>query len=65
MSKVLHRSIIRKTIYGTNTTTLCGRMDNNLDDGWNVADNKNKVTCKHCLKAKETFWGKKLCKTSV
>ena len=40
-------------------------MNNHLDNGWNIADKKEEVTCKHCLKAKNTAWGKKLIKQNI
>lgn len=56
--QVIHRSIIRKIDGSTTlTTTLCGRMNNHLADGWNVGKN---VTCKHCLNAMKQEWGKAL-----
>lgn len=54
---VTHKSIIRGFQGATITTTLCGRMQSHLEDGYNVGDN---VTCKHCLKAMDTYWGKNL-----
>lgn len=66
MKKVLHHSIIRKIEHGRLTTTLCGRMNNFLNDGINVAIEKNeKVTCKHCLNAEKTPWGKEIIKQSL
>ena len=60
MNKVQHKSIVREGRFGgTLTTTLCGRMDNSSDDGWNVSD---KVTCKHCLNATKQAWGQKVIK---
>ena len=56
---VLHKSIVRDTGHGIQTITLCGRMDNSLDDGWNIAED-NEPTCKHCLNAMKTGWGKKI-----
>ena len=61
MKQVLHHSIVRDTGHGILTTTLCGRMDNYLRDGINIAINK-KVTCKHCLNAEKTAWGKEIIK---
>lgn len=63
---VKHYSLMRKNEYnGLNTTTLCGRMDNNLKDGWNVASTPKDVTCKHCLNAMQSGWGKKLMKDNL
>jgi len=64
MRQVTHKSIIRKTSYGTNTTTLCGRMDNNLEDGWNVAEGEE-FTCKHCINASKTYWGQEIIKQAI
>ena len=56
--EVTHKSIIREGKFGsTQTTTLCGRMDNSIEDGWNVGE---EATCKHCQNAMKTFWGKKI-----
>lgn len=57
---VIHKSIVREGIFGgTLTTTLCGRMNNRLKDGWNVG---GKVTCKHCLNAMKQYWGQSIIK---
>jgi len=58
---VKHKSITREG-FGKGciiTGTLCGRMDNSLEDGWNIAIDEP-ITCKHCLKALNTPWGKDL-----
>lgn len=56
--QVTHQSIVKPNVFGgRTTTTLCGRMDNHLTDGWNVG---GEVTCKHCLNASKQAWGKKL-----
>lgn len=52
MSAVLHMSRIVK--FGsdkqwTRTTTLCNRM-RSLNDGMNIADKREQVTCKLCLR---------------
>ena len=69
MKKVKHYSIIIKLDNGTILTTtlcgLCGRMDNGLADGWNIAEKIKDVSCKHCLKAMKTVWGKSLIEQSL
>ena len=62
--QVNHKSIIRKTSYGIITTTLCGRNNSrsNNDGFLNVNED---VTCKFCLKAMQTTWGKKLIEASL
>jgi len=64
MKKVLHHSIQRESHGGVLNTTLCGRMDNNLEDGWNIAEGEP-VTCKHCLNAEQTYWGKKIIEQAI
>jgi len=65
-NKVLHYSLVILNEYGGyNTTTLCGRMLNYEDDGYNVADKKEQVSCKHCLKDMETYLGKTLMEKSI
>ncbi|MDD4110909.1 MAG: hypothetical protein PHS54_05120 [Clostridia bacterium] len=65
-NKVLHYSLVIPNEYGgLQTTTLCGRMLNYEDDGYNVADKKEEVSCKHCLKAMETYWGKLLMEKGI
>lgn len=45
---VNHRQVYYPLMGGTVNTTLCERVRNGLNDGYNV-DNEN-VTCKFCLK---------------
>lgn len=60
--QVTHQSIQRASSFGgVLNTTLCGRMDNSLADGWNVGD---EVTCKHCLNASKQSWGQKMIELS-
>lgn len=61
-NKVLHWSIVRESCFGNGTiqsTTLCGRMDNSIEDGWNIAENEE-VTCKHCLNVAKQPYGQKI-----
>lgn len=51
VTMVLHKSDNRPNQYGgTNYRTLCGRMNARCDDGMNVAETDEKVTCKFCLR---------------
>lgn len=46
----LHREDNRPNQYGgTNYRTLCRRTNRSCDDGMNVADSDDEVTCKFCL----------------
>lgn len=48
--KVLHASkIVKAPFGGTRTTTLCERMQLG-NDGMNVADTNEKVTCRLCIR---------------
>lgn len=52
---VLHASKVVKGPFGsTRTTTLCERMQLG-NDGMNVADNIEQVTCKLCLRRLKAF----------
>lgn len=48
---VLHKRDNRPNAYGgTNYRTLCGRTNARCDDGMNVAETDDAVTCKFCLR---------------
>ena len=47
--KVLHASKVTQFNGYTRTGTLCNRMTTG-DDGMNIADGDEEVTCKFCLK---------------
>ncbi|TQV80350.1 hypothetical protein FKG95_09145 [Denitrobaculum tricleocarpae] len=50
---VTHVGIFKPSAFGgIRTTTLCGRVDNSLDDS-NVADTPAQATCKLCVKARD------------
>ena len=57
----MHWSIVTESKWGIHNRTLCGRMDNSLEDGWNVGEN-HEVTCKHCLNASKQPWGQNIIK---
>lgn len=50
MKKVLHQSKVVRRREHTITGTTCNRMSNADEDGFNVADSDELVTCKFCLR---------------
>ena len=51
LQMIKHESMVRPNAYGGHTyRTLCGRTNRRCNDGMNVAEEGEQVTCKLCLK---------------
>lgn len=50
---VMHKSRVVERPGYTRFTTLCGRMNKASQDGMNIADTDDQVTCKFCLRASQ------------